>query len=170
MCGPVDGLVPYTHTHTHTNTQTRTYILACTHVHNYAQTHTHTDIQNDLHTCYLFHSRLSFAMNLKMISPKEIVSSVLSYYRMKSDEITISQVEGFIRQVIGWREYMRGMYWAHMPNYKNLNTLDNHHSIPDFFWTGNTQMNCLSKTINNSLDNAYAHQLRRICAINSNVK
>ena len=122
------------------------------------------DYQDALHTneVYLFHSRLSFAMNLKMISPKEIVSSVLSYYRVKNDEITISQVEGFIRQVIGWREYMRGMYWAHMPNYKNLNTLDNHHSIPDFFWTGNTQMNCLSKTINNSLDNAYAHHIQRL--------
>ncbi|MDA8848048.1 hypothetical protein N9I53_03740, partial [Flavobacteriaceae bacterium] len=85
------------------------------------------DYQDALHNeeVYLFHSRLSFAMNLKMISPKEIVSSVLSHYRLRSDEITISQVEGFIRQVIGWREYMRGMYWAHMPEYKKLNALDN---------------------------------------------
>ena len=101
-------------------------------------------------------------MNLKMISPKEIVSSVLSIYRVKSDEITISQVEGFIRQVIGWREYMRGMYWAHMPEYKKFNKLDNQHAIPDFFWTGDTQMNCLSKTINNSLNNAYAHHIQRL--------
>ena len=122
------------------------------------------DYQDALHNeeVYLFHSRLSFAMNLKMISPKEIVSSVLSHYRLRSDEITISQVEGFIRQVIGWREYMRGMYWAHMPEYKKLNALDNQHAIPDFFWTGDTQMNCLSKTINNSLDNAYAHHIQRL--------
>jgi len=122
------------------------------------------DYQDALHNdeVYLFHSRLSFAMNLKILSPKEIVASVLSQYRSNSEEITISQVEGFIRQVIGWREYMRGMYWAHMPGYKTLNALDNQHPIPDFFWTGKTKMNCLSKTINNSLDNAYAHHIQRL--------
>ena len=122
------------------------------------------DYQDALHNeeVYLFHSRLSFAMNLKIISPKEVVSSVLDFYRLNSDEITISQVEGFIRQVIGWREYMRGMYWAHMPEYKKLNTLNNQNPIPDFFWTGDTQMNCLNKTINNSLDNAYAHHIQRL--------
>jgi len=122
------------------------------------------DYQDALHTeeVYLFHSRLSFAMNLKLISPKEIVDTILGYYRENSDEISISQVEGFIRQVIGWREYMRGMYWAKMPKYKTLNTLENHQSIPEFFWTGETTMNCLSKTINNSLDNAYAHHIQRL--------
>ena len=122
------------------------------------------DYQDALHNdeVYLFHSRLSFAMNLKLISPKEIVDSVLVHYRANTEEISISQVEGFIRQVIGWREYMRGMYWAQMPEYKTLNTLDNHHAIPDFFWTGDTKMNCLSKTINNSLDNAYAHHIQRL--------
>ena len=122
------------------------------------------DYQDALHNdeVYLFHSRLSFAMNLKIISPKEVVSSVLDFYRLNNDKITISQVEGFIRQVIGWREYMRGMYWAHMPEYKKLNTLSNQNQIPEFFWTGETQMNCLSKTINNSLDNAYAHHIQRL--------
>ena len=122
------------------------------------------DYQDALHNeeVYLFHSRLSFAMNLKLISPKEIVDSVLVHYRANHEEISISQVEGFIRQVIGWREYMRGMYWAQMPEYKTLNTLDNHHAIPEFFWTGDTKMNCLSKTINNSLDNAYAHHIQRL--------
>ena len=90
------------------------------------------DYQDALHNeeVYLFHSRLSFAMNLKLISPKEIVDAVLVHYRANYEEISISQVEGFIRQVIGWREYMRGMYWAQMPEYKTLNTLDNHHAIP----------------------------------------
>ena len=122
------------------------------------------DYQDALHTdeVYLFHSRLSFAMNLKLISPKEIVDAVLMHYRANCEVISISQVEGFIRQVIGWREYMRGMYWAHMPQYKQLNTLDNHQSIPEFFWTGETKMNCLNKTINNSLDNAYAHHIQRL--------
>ena len=122
------------------------------------------DYQDALRTdeVYLFHSRLSFAMNLKIISPREIITSILSHYRSHSDEISISQVEGFIRQVIGWREYMRGMYWAQMPEYKTLNTLDNHQPIPEFFWTGETKMNCLNKTINNSLDNAYAHHIQRL--------
>lgn len=57
---------------------------------------------------------------------------------------------------------MRGMYWKYMPEYKSLNTLDNQHPIPDFFWTGKTKMNCLNKTINNSLDNAYAHHIQRL--------
>jgi len=122
------------------------------------------DYQDALHNdeVYLFHSRLSFAMNLKLVSPKEIVESVLIHYRANSEKISISQVEGFIRQVIGWREYMRGMYWAQMPEYKTLNTLDNQHAIPEFFWTGDTKMNCLNKTINNSLDNAYAHHIQRL--------
>jgi len=122
------------------------------------------DYQDALHTeeVYLFHSRLSFAMNLKLISPKEIIDAVLDHYRSNSDAISISQVEGFIRQVIGWREYMRGMYWAQMPQYKALNTLGNHNPIPEFFWTGDTKMNCLNKTINNSLDNAYAHHIQRL--------
>ncbi|MFK7780847.1 cryptochrome/photolyase family protein [Psychroserpens sp.] len=120
--------------------------------------------QDAMHTDeeYLFHSRLSFAMNLKLISPKDIVISVMNYYRKHIEDINISQVEGFIRQIIGWREYMRGMYWAFMPNYKNLNELDNTNKLPDFFWTGDTKMNCLKHAINNSLDNGYAHHIQRL--------
>ena len=120
--------------------------------------------QDAMHTKedYLFHSRLSFAMNLKLISPKDIVTSVMNYYRKHGDDINISQVEGFIRQIIGWREYMRGMYWAFMPEYKAKNELDNHNKLPKFFWTGNTKMNCLKHAINNSLDNGYAHHIQRL--------
>ena len=122
------------------------------------------DYQDAMHTEeeYLFHSRLSFAMNLKLISPKGIVTSVMNYYRKHSDDINISQVEGFVRQVIGWREYMRGMYWAFMPEYKSKNELNNHNKLADFFWTGNTKMNCLKHAINNSLDNGYAHHIQRL--------
>ncbi|MDG1729798.1 MAG: cryptochrome/photolyase family protein [Algibacter sp.] len=122
------------------------------------------DFQDAMHTDedYLFHSRLSFAMNLKLISPKDIITSVMNYYRKHGDAIHISQVEGFIRQVIGWREYMRGMYWAFMPDYKQKNELDNHNKLPDFFWTGKTKMNCLKHAITNSLDNGYAHHIQRL--------
>lgn len=122
------------------------------------------DYQDAMHTeqDYLFHSRLSFAMNLKLISPKDVVKTVINYYRKHDDDIEISQVEGFIRQIIGWREYMRGMYWAFMPDYKTKNELDNHKKLPDFFWTGDTKMNCLKHAINNSLDNGYAHHIQRL--------
>jgi deoxyribodipyrimidine photolyase-related protein len=122
------------------------------------------DYQDAMHTdeTYLFHSRLSFAMNLKLISPRDIVTTVMNYYRKHNDDIDISQVEGFIRQIIGWREYMRGMYWAFMPNYKTKNELDNRNKLPNFFWTGDTKMNCLKHAINNSLDNGYAHHIQRL--------
>ncbi len=122
------------------------------------------DYQDAMHTdeTYLFHSRLSFAMNCKLISPKDIVTTVLNYWHKHGDDIDISQVEGFIRQIIGWREYMRGMYWATMPEYKTLNHLDNTNPLPDFYWTGNTKMNCLKQSITNSLDNGYAHHIQRL--------
>lgn len=122
------------------------------------------DYQDAMHTdkIYLFHSRISFAMNTKLISPKEIIETVLKTYRNNQNEIDISQVEGFIRQILGWREYMRGMYWMLMPNYKKENFLNNENKLPSFFWTGKTKMNCLEKSINNSLDNGYAHHIQRL--------
>lgn len=125
------------------------------------------DYQDALHTQekYLFHSRLSFAMNSKMISPKEVVDSVVNYYYDHKSEIDISQVEGFIRQILGWREYMRGVYWKEMPGYARMNELDNHNPLPEFFWTGKTKMNCLHKAITQSLDDAYAHHIQRLMVI-----
>lgn len=122
------------------------------------------DFQDAMHTdeVNLYHSRISFAMNIKLISPKEVIEKVLETYRQAKNEIHISQVEGFIRQIIGWREYMRGMYWALMPSYKELNVLNNQNKLPNFFWTGKTKMNCLKNTIKNSLDNAYAHHIQRL--------
>jgi len=122
------------------------------------------DYQDAMHTneVNLFHSRLSFALNVKIISPKDIVTSVLNYYRLHKDTIQISQIEGFVRQIIGWREYMRGMYWMLMPNYKTLNILENNNKLPNFYWTGHTKMNCLKNAVNNSLDNAYAHHIQRL--------
>ncbi|MGZ0016969.1 cryptochrome/photolyase family protein [Yeosuana sp. AK3] len=122
------------------------------------------DYQDAMHTheSNLFHSRLSFAMNLKLISPKDVVNTVLNYYEKHKNKIHISQVEGFIRQIIGWREYMHGMYWARMPEFKNENTLENTNRLADFFWTGDTKMNCLKHSINNSLDFSYAHHIQRL--------
>ena len=99
---------------------------------------------------------------IEQLHPQVVVNKVLAHYRQNSHQIDISQVEGFIRQIIGWREYMRGIYWKEMPSYGERNALDNHQPLPDFYWTGQTKMNCLSKAINNSLDNAYAHHIQRL--------
>ncbi|MDN3596531.1 cryptochrome/photolyase family protein [Zunongwangia endophytica] len=122
------------------------------------------DFQDALHTdkAYLFHSRLSFCMNTKMLSPKEVIDSVVGYYYDHTEEIDISQVEGFVRQILGWREYMRGIYWLKMPGYRRSNKLDNQNKLPDFYWDGNTKMNCLHHAVTQSLDNAYAHHIQRL--------
>lgn len=122
------------------------------------------DYQDAMHTNepFLFHSRLSFALNLKLISSKNVVDTVLNYYRKHKNQIDISQVEGFIRQIIGWREYMRGMYWLRMPEILEENYLENDKPLPDFFWTGNTKMNCMKHAIQNSLENGYAHHIQRL--------
>ena len=111
---------------------------------------------------FLFHSRLSFALNSKMISPKEVNDRVISYYEQHQDTIHISQVEGFVRQILGWREYMRGIYWEYMPAYAVGNEFGHTRSLPDFYWTGNTRMNCLKHAIGQSLEHAYAHHIQRL--------
>ena len=114
---------------------------------------------------FLFHSRLSFAMNSKMISPKEVVDAVVSYYYQNQETIELAQVEGFVRQIIGWREYVRGIYWKEMPNYAQMNTLENYNPLPEFFWTGKTKMKCMQHSISQSLSEAYAHHIQRLMVI-----
>ncbi len=122
------------------------------------------DYQDAMHTeqIYLFHSRLSFAMNSKMLSPQEVIEKVVDTYHENKSEIDISQVEGFVRQILGWREYMRGIYWKEMPGYRRSNKLDNQHQLPDFYWNAKTKMNCLHHSIKQSLDEAYAHHIQRL--------
>lgn len=120
--------------------------------------------QDAMHTddWSLYHSRLSFAMNVKMISPIEVVTRSVEAWEINPELISLSQIEGFIRQIIGWREYMRGIYWAKMPSYATLNYFQNARPLPEWFWTGETQMNCLKNAIDQSLDYAYAHHIQRL--------
>ncbi|TAF43683.1 MAG: cryptochrome/photolyase family protein [Sphingobacteriales bacterium] len=113
----------------------------------------------------LFHSKLSFGLNLKLISPQEVVQTVIAKYVQNPYLITIAQVEGFIRQVIGWREYMRGIYWAKMPEFAQLNFFENNRKLPHWFWTGEVKMSCMQHCINNSLDKSYAHHIQRLMVI-----
>jgi len=110
----------------------------------------------------LFHSKLSFALNIKLISPLEVVESCVKYWEKHQNSIDITQIEGFVRQIIGWREYMRGIYWAHMPNFATLNFFNHQAELPTWFWTGETKMNCLKNAIGQSLDKAYAHHIQRL--------
>jgi deoxyribodipyrimidine photolyase-related protein len=110
----------------------------------------------------LFHSKLSFAMNIKLLSPLEVVKKCVDYWQNHQKTISIAQIEGFVRQIIGWREYMRGIYWAEMPNFATLNFFDHQADLPSWFWTGETKMNCLKNSIGQSLDKAYAHHIQRL--------
>jgi deoxyribodipyrimidine photolyase-related protein len=111
---------------------------------------------------YLFHSRLSFALNIKMISPLEVAEKTVAFWQQHREEIDIAQVEGFVRQIIGWREYMRGIYWDKMPEYETLNFFGHRTKLPGFYWTGDTNMNCLKHTVTQSLEKAYAHHIQRL--------
>lgn len=111
---------------------------------------------------YLYHSRLSFAMNVKLISPLEVIKRIEKAYLENPELFELNQIEGFIRQILGWREYMRGVYWSQMPEYSKLNFFENKRSLPSWFWTGNTKMNCLKQSISQSLEHAYAHHIQRL--------
>ena len=110
----------------------------------------------------LFHARISFSLNVKLIDPTEVIERAIAAYRKREAHINLSQIEGFVRQILGWREYIRGLYWKEMPQYKQKNELNNFGKLPAFYWTGNTKMNCLKTSIKNSLDHAYAHHIQRL--------
>jgi deoxyribodipyrimidine photolyase-related protein len=111
----------------------------------------------------LFHSLLSFSLNLKMISPKEVIDAVVQ--ALEKDHKNIASIEGFVRQVLGWREYVRGIYWAKMPDYLLSNTFGFTNKLPTWFWSGKVDMRCMSVTINQSLDTAYAHHIQRLMIV-----
>ncbi len=110
----------------------------------------------------LYHSRLSFSLNTKMISPSEVINRAIAELEKNQERIEYHQLEGFVRQIIGWREYMRGIYWLKMPEYASLNYFDHHEKLPDWFWTGKTKMSCLKDAIGQSLNFAYAHHIQRL--------
>ena len=111
---------------------------------------------------YLFHSRLSFALNTKMLRPLEVIQVALKAWEQNMSKIEIQQIEGFVRQILGWREYMRGIYWAMMPDLESMNYFNHDTALPDYYWTGETRMNCMGSTIGQSLKHAYAHHIQRL--------
>ena len=111
----------------------------------------------------LFHSLLSFALNVKMLNPREVVAKAEAAYH--AGHAPLAATEGFIRQILGWREYVRGVYWANMPEYAEKNFFGHSRQLPRWFWDGKTRMNCLSHAITQSLDHAHAHHIQRLMVI-----
>jgi len=109
---------------------------------------------------WLYHSRLSAAMNLKLLSPRVVIAAAEKAWR--SGHAPLAAVEGFIRQILGWREYVRGIYWLKMPGYERLNEMQVHEALPDFYWTGETEMNCLRDALSQTLRYGYAHHIQRL--------
>lgn len=110
----------------------------------------------------IFHSRLSLGLNLKLIHPMEVIRRVEACLENDPDRYPQSSVEGYIRQILGWREFMRGVYWRHMPDYAEMNFFGHDRPLPGWFWTGETDMKCLSHAVGQSLAYAYAHHIQRL--------
>ena len=109
---------------------------------------------------WLFHSRISVALNLKLLDPREVIAAAEAAWR--EGRAPLPAVEGFIRQVLGWREYVRGIYWTRMPEYAALNALGAERPLPEWYWTGDTPMTCLRDALGQTLRLGYAHHIQRL--------
>ncbi len=109
---------------------------------------------------FLYHALLSPALNLKLIRPREVVEKALKAYT--DNEAPLQSVEGFIRQVIGWREFIRGVYWTEGAEYGDRNALNQHGHLPDFYWTGETDMVCVRQAVGQVLETGYGHHIQRL--------
>ncbi|MFK7744195.1 MAG: cryptochrome/photolyase family protein [Roseobacter sp.] len=109
---------------------------------------------------FLYHSLVSTSLNIGLLSPIEICAAAEKAYA--AGHAPINAVEGFIRQIIGWREYMRGIYFLEGPDYPNRNALGHRRDLPALYWGGGTKMNCLSKAVAQTRDEAYAHHIQRL--------
>ena len=109
---------------------------------------------------FLYHSVISVYLNCGLLDPLSVCRAVDRAYRNK--RVPLNAAEGFIRQIIGWREYVRGIYWLKMPEYRSSNTFGHDRPLPDFYWTGKTEMNCLAQAIGQTKEEAYAHHIQRL--------
>jgi deoxyribodipyrimidine photolyase-related protein len=109
---------------------------------------------------FLYHSALSPYLNAGLLTAREVCVAAESEWR--AGRVPLNSAEGFIRQILGWREYVRGLYWERMPDYARTNHLNARRSLPAFFWTGETDLNCLRDCIRSTRQNAYAHHIQRL--------
>lgn len=109
---------------------------------------------------WLYHSLIASSLNLHLLHPLEVIRGAEKEFR--EGNAPLAAVEGFIRQILGWREYVRGIYWLLMPDYLGRNSLNACEKLPDFFWTGETDLNCLKCAIGQTLEYGYAHHIQRL--------
>lgn len=109
---------------------------------------------------FLYHSLLSPSLNLKLLNPREVLKAAVA--ALQEGDLPLASVEGFVRQILGWREYVRGIYWERMPEYAERNALGADQELPGFFWTGDTEMACLRDVLAQTLDYGYAHHIQRL--------
>ncbi|MCZ2496030.1 cryptochrome/photolyase family protein [Xylophilus sp. Kf1] len=109
---------------------------------------------------WLYHAQLSAALNLKLLNPREVVRAAVEAFR--AGQAPLASVEGFVRQILGWREYVRGVYWTRMPEYLDRNALGADQDLPDWYWTGRVEMACLRDTLTQTLTHGYAHHIQRL--------
>ncbi|MBO6813838.1 MAG: cryptochrome/photolyase family protein [Rhizobiaceae bacterium] len=109
---------------------------------------------------FLYHSILSPYINAGLLNPLEVCKRVAKEY--EKGRVPLNAAEGYIRQIIGWREYVRGIYWLKMPEYVKRNYFEADRKLPDFYWTGDTDMNCLHHAITQTKEEAYAHHIQRL--------
>jgi deoxyribodipyrimidine photolyase-related protein len=109
---------------------------------------------------YLYHSLISAYLNAGLLLPLEICRRAEAAYR--AGQAPLNASEGFIRQILGWREYIRGIYWHHMPEYATRNTLNANTPLPDFYWNAQTDMFCMAETVRHTRDHAYSHHIQRL--------
>jgi deoxyribodipyrimidine photolyase-related protein len=109
---------------------------------------------------WLYHSHLSAALNLKLLNPREVVAAAEA--ALRAGQAPLASVEGFIRQILGWREYVRGVYWTLMPGYVDRNELAADEDLPAWFWTGQTDMACLRDALAQTLSHGYANHIQRL--------
>jgi deoxyribodipyrimidine photolyase-related protein len=108
----------------------------------------------------LFHAHFALYLNIGLLDPLDLCRRAEAEWR--AGRVPINSAEGFIRQILGWREYVRGIYWLHMPHYAHANTLDAHRPLPDFYWSGETDMACVRETVSQTRAYAYAHHIQRL--------
>jgi deoxyribodipyrimidine photolyase-related protein len=109
---------------------------------------------------FLYHSRLSSALNLKLLDPRKAIDVAVEAWR--KGEAPINSVEGFVRQILGWREFVRGIYWLFMPEYAERNTFGADLPLPALYWSAETEMNCLRECVGQTLEFGYAHHIQRL--------
>lgn len=112
---------------------------------------------------FLHHSLIASALNLKLLDPREVIEK--AEQALDAGRVSIASAEGFIRQILGWREFMRGVYWLDMPSMREANHYGHERALPRWFWTGQTQMNCLREVIVQTLRLGYAHHIQRLMVV-----